>query len=98
MSILDRDAVTATGDEAAIASLRAAFAAQKKAFIADPYPSYEERMGHLGALAVMMMTYRTQISDALTADFGSHPAAASDLIEVLGVAGRAQYAMSQLQT
>jgi coniferyl-aldehyde dehydrogenase len=97
MSILDRDPATATGDEAAIASLRAAFAAQKKAFIADPYPSYEERMGHLGALAVMMMTYRTQISDALTADFGSHPVAASDLIEVLGVAGRAQYAMSQLQ-
>jgi coniferyl-aldehyde dehydrogenase len=98
MSILDRDATTAHGDEAAIASLRAAFAAQKRAFLADPYPTYEERLGHLGTLAGMIMSNRARVAKALSEDFGSHPAPASDLIEVLGVAGRAQYAMGRLQT
>ncbi len=97
MSILDRDLETVHGDEAAIAALQTAFAAQKRAFLADPYPSYEQRMAHLGALAGMMMSNRERISKALSTDYGVHPAAASDLIEVLGVAGRAQYAMSRLQ-
>jgi len=98
MSILDREAAPAHTDEAAIVSLREAFAVQKRAFLAAPYPSYEERMAHLGALAGMMMANRDRIAKALADDFGAHPAPASDLIEVLGVAGRAQYAMSQLQT
>jgi coniferyl-aldehyde dehydrogenase len=96
MSILDRDLETAHGDGAAIKALHDAFALQKRAFLANPYPSYEERMGNIGALAGMLMGNRARISKALSDDFGSHPAAASDLIEVLGPAGRAQYAMSRL--
>ena len=97
MSILDRDLETARGDERAIAALHDAFAAQKRAFLADPFPSYAQRMEHLGALAGMMMANRARIAKALAEDFGSHPDAASDIIEVLGVAGRAQYAMGRLQ-
>ncbi len=97
MSILDRDSATAHGDEAAIATLHGAYAAQRRAFLAAPYPSYDERLAHLGALAGMMMGNRARIAKALVADFGAHPAAASDLMEVLGVAGRAQYAMGRLQ-
>ena len=97
MSILDRDLETAHGDEAAIAGLRDAFAAQKRAFLANPYPSYEERLAHLGALATMLMANRERIAKALGEDFGSHPSPASDLIEVLGPASRAQYAMGRLK-
>lgn len=70
MSILDRDLETVHGDEAAIAALQTAFAAQKRAFLADPYPSYEQRMAHLGALAGMMMSNRERISKALSTDYG----------------------------
>jgi len=97
MSILDRDLETARGDEAAISALHAAFAAQKRAFLANPFPSYEERLAHIGALATMLMSNRERVSKALSEDFGSHPAAASDLIEVLGPASRAQFAMSRLR-
>src|SRR3954453_15922649 len=37
----------------------------------------------------MVMAHRTQIEEAMSADFGVHPTVATDLIEVLGVAGRA---------
>jgi coniferyl-aldehyde dehydrogenase len=97
MSILDRDLEVAHGDEAAISALHEAFAKQKRAFLANPYPSYDERIANLGALATMIMANRERISKALSEDFGSHPPAASDLIEVLGPASRAQYAMGRLK-
>jgi len=45
----------------------------------------------------MLISHRTQIQDAMSADFGVHPTLATDLIEVLGVAGRAAYAAEQLE-
>ncbi len=89
MSLLERDAPIADGDEAPITSLTAAFAKQKRAFLADSYPSYDERLGHLRTLAGMMMGNRERVARALAADFGAHPTPASDLIEVLGVVARA---------
>jgi len=47
---------------------------------------------------MMLMSHRTEIEDALSADFGSHSAAATDLIEILGPAGRAAYAAEQLDS
>ncbi len=46
----------------------------------------------------MLLSHRSQIQEALDADFGAHPAAAADLIEVLGPAGRAAYAAEQLDS
>ena len=48
------------------------------------------------ALAGMVMGHRTEIQEAMSADFGVHPALATDLIEILGVAGRAAYAAEHL--
>ncbi len=84
-------------DGAAITDLHRAFAAQQRAFAADRHPSLDERRNRLGALISMMATNRTRISDAMNADFGAHPAPASDLIEVLGVLGRAQYVLAHLE-
>jgi coniferyl-aldehyde dehydrogenase len=90
---------TKTGsDDAAIEELHEIVARQRAAFLADPFPSLEERQALLGALAGMLMSHRTQIEDAMSVDFGVHPALATDLIEVLGVAGRAVYAVEQLET
>jgi coniferyl-aldehyde dehydrogenase len=86
-----------TGDDAvAIAELQEIVERQRAAFLADPFPSLEERQGLLGALAGMLMSHRTQIQAAMSSDFGVHPPLAADLIEVLGPAGRAVYAAEQL--
>ncbi len=83
-------------DDAAIAELQEMLARQRAAFLADPFPSLEERQGLLGALAGMLMSHRTQIQEAMSSDFGVHPPLAADLIEVLGPVGRAVYAAEQL--
>src|ERR1700732_4420813 len=90
-------AATAGDDAGAIVDLHEAVERQRAAFLADPFPSLEERQELLGGLAGMLMTHRTQIQDALRSDFGTHPSTAADLIEVLGPAGRAVYAAEHLQ-
>jgi coniferyl-aldehyde dehydrogenase len=91
--------IATVGDEdAAIAELHQIVERQRAAFLADPFPSLEERQGLLGALAGMLMSHRTQIRRAMSSDFAVHPELAADLIEVLGPAGRAAYAAEQLGT
>src|SRR3981081_1573191 len=88
---------TTTGsDDAAIEELHEIVARQRAAFLADPYPSLEERQALLGALAGMLISHRIQIQEGMSSDFGVHPALASDMIEVLGPAGRAAYVAEQL--
>ena len=93
----DREQGAATRDEPAIASMRAAFAAQRAAFAADRGPGLAERRDRIERTIGMMLANRARIREALAADFGAHPAPASDLIEVLGVVGRAQYVLANLE-
>jgi coniferyl-aldehyde dehydrogenase len=97
MSTIERDATTNTDDAEAVRELEEMVGRQRAAFLADPFPTLDERQALLGALAVMVMTHRTEIEEAMSADFGVHPALATDLIEVLGVAGRAGYAAEHLE-
>ena len=97
MALIEHETVTTGDDGRAIAELEQMVERQRAAFLADPYPSLEERRGHLQALAGMVMAHRTQIEEAMSADFGVHPTVATDLIEVLGVAGRAAYAAERLE-
>ncbi len=85
-------------DADVITELHEAVDRQRAAFLAEPPPGLEERQGLLVALAGMVLGHRTAIEEAMSADFGVHPALATDLIEVLGVAGRAGYAAEQLPT
>ena len=68
------------------------------AFHADPYPAAQARKEALGALAAMMLGHRDRIRAAMREDFGAHPDLFTDLIEVLGVASRAAYAIENLDT
>src|ERR1041384_7109428 len=101
MSILESSTSTtkqsSTQDDAAISQLRAAFKAQRAAFQADRQPSLDERRARIGRLVAMLLGNRERISAALSADFGCHPVPASDLIEVLGPVGRAQYVLQRLE-
>lgn len=94
-TIVDRPA--SADDAAAIATLRERVALQKAAFRRDPYPSLEARREHLLALAGMLMGARRRIQEAVAEDFGAHPAAFTDLIEVLAPAGRAASAIGELE-
>jgi len=85
-------------DGPAIAELHRLHAVQHEAFLADPYPNAETRQGRLMALAGMLLGHREQIRAAMSADFGAHPDLFTDLVEVLGVAGRAAFAAEQLST
>jgi coniferyl-aldehyde dehydrogenase len=95
-TLTEQHTAPANDDGGAIVDLDEIVARQRAAFLADPTPTLEERQALLGALAQMMIVNRMQVQEALSADFGVHPALASDMIEVLGVAGRAAYAAEQL--
>ena len=86
-----------TDDSTAIAGLTSAFEVQCKAFAANRNPTLAQRTERLQALIGMMLGNRERISSALSEDFGSHPVPASDLIETLGVVGRAQYVLEHLE-
>ncbi|MGI8679607.1 MAG: aldehyde dehydrogenase family protein [Jatrophihabitans sp.] len=83
-------------DSAAIAELHRLYASQRQAFLADPYPSLDSRSTNLAALAQMVLAHRNEIQAAMRADFGAHPDLFTDLVEVLGVAGRAAFAAQSL--
>ncbi len=101
MSILASDRETSSmvhsGEREALARLRLSFGAQRRAFSGDRSPTLEERKRRLESLIGMMLGHRARIADALHEDFGSHPRPASDLIEVLGVVGRAQHVLEHLE-
>jgi coniferyl-aldehyde dehydrogenase len=95
MTFIEREQ-QAGSDASAIAQLRHVFALQKKAFLEQPMPTLEQRLELLGALAYLMLVNRLKIQAAIAEDFSSHPRQFSDLVECLGVAGRAQYVAEHL--
>src|SRR3954452_14322889 len=97
MALIEHETVTTADDIQAIAELEQIVERQRAAFLADPYPSLEERLALLQALAGMVMAHRTQIQEAMTADFGGQPTVATDLIEALAVTGRAPYRAERLE-
>jgi coniferyl-aldehyde dehydrogenase len=97
MAMIENLAAVADDDSVAVAELHEIVERQRAAFLADPFPTLDERRALLGALAGMVMSHRTQIEEAMSADFGVHPTLATDLIEVLGVAGRAAYVAEHLE-
>jgi coniferyl-aldehyde dehydrogenase len=97
MAMIENPAAVADDDSAAVAELHEIVERQRAAFLADPFPSLEERQALLGAIAMMLIGHRDQIAEAMSSDFGVHPTLAADLIETLGPAGRAVYAAEQLE-
>lgn len=79
-----------------IDTLTRLFDAQKAAFRSEAAPTLAERGDHIRALVAAVMRNRRRIKDALHADFVWHPEAIADLIEILGVAGRAEYVLAEL--
>ena len=87
----------AGSDEAAIAELHELFDLQRAAFLRDTYPSVADRRARLEALMGMVVGNRDRIHAALREDFAVHPAAQSDMTEVLTVMGRAAFTHQHLE-
>ena len=96
MPLIAHDEATTASDAQAIDALHGAFAAQRSDFVANPHSTLEQRSERIGALAMMMMSNRERIRRAVSDDFAVHPELFSDLIECVGIAGRALYAIAQL--
>lgn len=84
-------------DVAAIEKLHQAFALQKKAFQKNSYPNVAERRERLEALAAILLASRKQIIEAVHADFGNHPTASSELVEMLGPVGRVEHMLANFE-
>jgi coniferyl-aldehyde dehydrogenase len=96
MAMIENPTAGVDEETAAIAELHEIVERQRAAFLADPVPALEQRQQLLGQLAMMLLGHRDQIAEAMSSDFGVHPSLASDLIEVLGPAGRAAFVAEQL--
>ena len=85
-------------DGPAITELHRLHALQRQAFGDNPNPSADERRGNLMDLAGMILSHRNEIRTAMSSDFAFHPELFTDLVEVLGIAGRAAYAAEHLDS
>lgn len=98
MSIPEQPAADGAHDDAAaLGRLAMCFDAQRAAFATDRNPPLASRIERLQRLIGMMATHRRRIGEAIAVDFGAHPVPASDLIEVLGVVGRASHVIAELE-
>ena len=84
-------------DAAAIAELRESFESQKAAFLDDPYPSAEERRRRVLAVAEVLVANRMRIREAMSSDFAVHPELFTDMVEVLGMVSRANWAAERVE-
>lgn len=64
------DAALPTTDAAAIARLERCFAAQRRAFAADPMPSAERRRADLSRLEAALVRHQDTLCEAIARDFG----------------------------
>ncbi|HVM13778.1 MAG TPA: aldehyde dehydrogenase family protein [Egibacteraceae bacterium] len=84
-------------DAAAIGRLDESFALQRQAFRRQPNPTAAERKEWIEAVGAMMLKNRARIREAVASDFGSHPPLFADLVEMLGVVARAEYAAANVE-
>lgn len=85
-----------TGDQTAIAELHRLFDGQRAAYLANPEPSYEQRVDLLQRIPGMVAGNHAKIIEAMHADYGNHPALTTTLFDFLNVIERAQHALENL--
>lgn len=78
-------------------TLDALFLKQRKAFLANNNPSYEQRMEWLRSLEKWMTELREDIQIAVSQDFSVHSPAITDIFETGGVLGRNRYIQAFLK-
>jgi coniferyl-aldehyde dehydrogenase len=72
-------------------------AAQRHAFEVHPYPSAEERRGHLSALKKQLSRYQDALASSICRDFGWRSFAESAMLDVLPTTLAINHAISHLE-
>lgn len=72
------------------------FAAQQRAFRANPYPSAGQRREHLQALRRQVRRYQDVLAEAMSQDFGFRSPAESKMLDLLGSTLEIGHAISHL--
>ncbi|MBO9495201.1 coniferyl aldehyde dehydrogenase [Thalassotalea sp. G20_0] len=72
-------------------------AAQKKAFLQNPNPSYQERVDRLKALKKALLSNKDALLSALDEDFGGRSGSESSLTEIIPNLGNIHYTIKQLK-
>jgi coniferyl-aldehyde dehydrogenase len=72
------------------------FAAQKAAFLADPYPSAQARRASLKALKKQISRYQDVLTRAISKDFGFRSVSETKMLDLLGVTLEANHAISHV--
>jgi coniferyl-aldehyde dehydrogenase len=75
-----------------------AFARMKVAYRSDPMPSYEQRIAWLDRLLRMVKSYRKEIADTISEDFGSRSYHESQLAEIVAVVNSIRYLKKHLRS
>lgn len=99
VSFTDRGGVAQADEAAAIARLHEVFEGQRQAFYNEPYPTLATRKLRLEAVSQALVSNREEILEAVAKDFitpPDHPDPFTDLFEIFGPAGRAAYAVENL--
>lgn len=78
-----RGRIPDAAENTAHAPLDALFAAQRDAYLRDPYPPWETRAQHLRALRRLLLENRDALADAIDADFGQRANAEVMLAEMV---------------
>ena len=73
------------------------FAAQQAAFSQRPFPSADERRGHLRALKRQVQRYQDALAAAMSSDFGYRSAAESKMLDMLGSMLELNHAISHVR-
>jgi coniferyl-aldehyde dehydrogenase len=84
---------TTISEQARVADL---FAAQQRAFNAQPYPSAEERRQSLRALKKQLSRYQDLIAEAISLDFGGRAPAETKMLDVLPTTLEINHAITHL--
>ncbi len=88
---------TTINDQKAIEELNRIFKKQKTAFLNDPYPSLAERKERISKIPVMLQKHKTEIIEALNADFGGHSERGAHLLEIISMLERVKYNLTQIK-
>ena len=78
-------------------SLEGALAAQRRAYLAHPVPSFEERRQDLQSLRRFVHEQRQAICDAISADYGHRSAHETVLAEIIPVQSGIDHALAHLR-
>ncbi|WP_269533342.1 coniferyl aldehyde dehydrogenase [Chitinimonas sp. BJYL2] len=82
---------------AELAHLAQAYAAQREAYAAAPYPPMLIRRDRLGWLRHMLLTHGDEIAEAISADFGHRSAHETRVLEIFPSLAGIDHAMSNLR-